>query len=123
MTEEQRGKCNKIIHTASAAAGAAGAGLSQIPGSDNAVITPIQLGMAVSLGKVFGRSISESSAKAAIGSFVASQVGRIAARTATQFLVGWIPGIGNAVNATTAAAFTETMGWSLAKSFDSGEEF
>ena len=40
--------------------------------------------------------------------------------TASQVLVGWIPGIGNAINATTAAGITEAMGWLLAKEFDEG---
>ena len=34
-----------IIHGAASAAAAAAAGMAQIPGSDNAVITPIQVGM------------------------------------------------------------------------------
>ena len=51
-----------IIHGASAAAGAAGAGLAQIPGSDNAVITPIQVAMIVAIGKVHGQELSKSAA-------------------------------------------------------------
>ena len=39
MTADQRSKCRAIIHTASASAAAIGAGLAQLPGSDNAVIT------------------------------------------------------------------------------------
>ena len=89
---------------------------AQIPGSDNAVITPIQLTMTISLGRVFGKSLSEASAKAALASVAAATVGR----TASQVLVGWIPGIGNAINATTAAGITEAMGWLLAKEFDEG---
>jgi len=34
--------------------------------------------------------------------------------------VGWIPGIGNAINAATAGALTEALGWLLAKEFDEG---
>ena len=90
--------------------------MAQIPGSDNAVITPIQLTMTISLGKVFGVTLTESAAKAAIGSLAASTVGR----TVTQVLVGWIPGVGNAINATTAAGLTESLGWLLAKEFDKG---
>lgn len=116
MTAKQRKKCHSIIHAASVAAGAVGAGLAQIPGSDNALITPIQLTMTVSLGKVFGKSISEAHAKATIASLVAHTVGR----TASQAIVGWIPGFGNAINATTAAGLTETIGWMIAKEFDEG---
>lgn len=114
MTSKQKRKCHTIIHAASVSCAGVGAGLAQIPGSDNAVITPIQLTMTISLGKVFGKSLTESTALAAIGSLAASTVGR----TASQVLVGWIPGLGNAINATTAAALTEALGWTIAKEFD-----
>ena len=115
MTADQRGKCHAIIHTASASAAAAGAGLAQLPGSDNAVITPIQLTMTVSLGAVFGIQLTQSAAAAALASFAASTVGR----AASQLLLGWIPGLGNAINASTAAALTESVGWLLAEEFAS----
>jgi uncharacterized protein (DUF697 family) len=41
-------------------------------------------------------------------------------RTASQALVGWIPGFGNAINMTTAAGLTEAIGWIIAKEFDEG---
>lgn len=116
MTENQREKCNAIIHTASVAAGGVGAGLAQVPGTDNAVIVPIQLTMVISLGAVFGVTLSESAAKAAIASASASTIGR----TLSQVLIGWIPGLGNAINATTAAGITEALGWTIAKEFDEG---
>ena len=56
MTDEQKAKCHVAIHTASADAAAVGGGLAQIPGSDNVVLTPIQLTMTIALGKVFGKS-------------------------------------------------------------------
>lgn len=114
MTNEQMILCNGIIHTASTAAAAVGAGLAQVPGSDNAIITPIQLGMAISLGQVFGIDLTECSAKAAVSSTAAATVGR----SISQALVGWIPGLGNAINAGTAAALTEAVGWSMAKHFE-----
>lgn len=113
MTADQRSKCHAIIHTASASAAAAGAGLAQLPGSDNAVITPIQLAMTVSLGAVFGIQLTQSAAAAALASFAASTVGR----AASQLLLGWIPGLGNAINAATAATLTESVGWLLAEEF------
>ena len=69
--------------------------------------------MTISLGKVFDIDLSESAAKAALGSVAASTIGR----TVSQVLLGWIPGIGNAINATTAAGLTEAMGWALADDF------
>ena len=113
MTADQRSKCHAIIHTASASAAAVGAGLAQLPGSDNAAITPIQLAMTVSLGAVFGIQLTQSAA--ALASVAAATVGR----AVSQVLVGWIPFVGNAINASTAAALTESVGWLLAKEFAS----
>lgn len=116
MTKEQKKKCHAIIHTASTAAAGIGAGLAQVPCSDNALITPIQLTMTISLGKVFGVSLGEAAAKSAIASVAATTVGR----AASQVLLGWIPVLGNAINASTAAAITESIGWLIAKEFDEG---
>ena len=113
MTADQRSKCHAIIHAAPASAAAIGAGLAQLPGSDNAAITPIQLAMTVSLGAVFGIQLTQSAAAAALASVTAATVGR----AVSQVLVGWIPGLGNAINASTAAALTESVGWLLAKEF------
>ncbi|MGL5436937.1 MAG: hypothetical protein ACRDBO_16435 [Lachnospiraceae bacterium] len=114
MTEKQKKKCSTIIHTASTAAAGIGGGLAQLPGSDNALITPIQLTMTISLGTVFGVELTESAAKAAIASVAGAAVGR----AVSQIAVGWIPGFGNAINAVTAAGVTEALGWKLAKEFE-----
>lgn len=113
MTSEQRSKCHAIIHSASASAAAVGGGLAQIPCSDNAIITPIQLAMTISLGRVFGLELGDSAAKAALASVAAATVGR----AASQVLLGWIPIAGNIINAGTAASVTETIGWMLAEDF------
>ena len=55
-------ECHAIIHAASASASAIGAGLAQLPCSDTAVITPIQLTMTIALGRVHGLELSESAA-------------------------------------------------------------
>lgn len=100
-------KIHTIIHGAAAAAAAAATGLAQIPGSDNAVITPIQVAMIISIGKVHGQTLDKG---AALSTLSAASAG-VAGRTLSQFLVGWIPGYGNAINATTAFAITEAIGW------------
>ena len=113
MSDEERSKCHAIIHAASAAAGGVGLGLAQLPGSDNAIITPIQITMVVGLGRVFDQEITEAFAK----SLVASQLAALAGRTLSQVLIGWIPVIGNAINATTAAGITEAVGWAIDNDF------
>jgi uncharacterized protein (DUF697 family) len=62
---------------------------------------------------VFGIELNESTAKAALASATATAVGR----GISQVLVGWIPGWGNALNASTAFAVTESVGWAVANDF------
>ena len=60
------------------------------------------------------RIASEAAAEAVLASAAASMIGR----GISQILVGWIPGLGNAINASTAAGLTEAIGWILANDFD-----
>lgn len=115
ITSDQRGKCHAIIHSASASAGAVGAGLAQVPCSDNAIIVPIQVAMTIALGKVFGLQMTDSAARAALATVASSTVGR----AVSQVLLGWIPVAGNIINSCTAASVTEAMGWALAEDFAS----
>ena len=114
MTDKQKKKCRAIIHSASVSAGVVGAGLAQLPGSDNAVIVPIQITMTIALGAVFGKKLTKSAATSSLATATASTAGR----AISQFLVGWVPGIGNAINAATAAGITEAIGWAVARDFD-----
>ena len=114
MTDTQRAKCHAIIHGATAACAAIAGGMAQLPGSDAIPITGIQVGMIISLGSVFDIPVSESGAKGIMAGLGAAAGGRLV----SQFLVGWIPGFGNAVNASTAVAITETLGWKAADYFD-----
>jgi uncharacterized protein (DUF697 family) len=114
MTDDQKIKCNAIIHTASLAAGGVGAGLAQIPVADAAVIAPIQLTMVVSLGAVFGISLTKVAAQGIISSFGATFAGRMLVR----WLTFWIPGLGNFISASTAAALTQAIGRYAVKQFE-----
>jgi uncharacterized protein (DUF697 family) len=114
MNADEKSKCHKIIHTASLAAAGVASGLAQLPGSDAIPITAIQIGMIISLGAVFGREITETTAKSILGGAVAAFTGR----GVSQLLVGWIPGFGNLINAGTAASITEGLGWTVANNFD-----
>jgi uncharacterized protein (DUF697 family) len=114
MTESEKKKCNYIIHTASASAAAIGGGLAQVPGADNIPLSALQCTMIISIASVFNQSITKSTAQ----SILASQLATISGRAISQFLVGWMPGIGNAINASTAAGITETIGWAAADYFN-----
>ena len=113
LSQEEILKANLVIHPSSAAAGAVGAGLAQIPLTDAAVIIPIQVGMIISLGASLGISVTESAAKGIITGAAMGFIGRGVA----QLLVGWIPYAGNAINATTAAVLTQTIGWIAVRHF------
>lgn len=117
MRDSQKTKCHAIIHGAATSAGAIGGGLAQLPMADNFAITPIQVGMVVALGKVFGKSITDGVAQGVLK----AAMGRAIGRAASQVLLGWIPGLGNTINASTAFAITERIGWKIAEKFDNDE--
>ena len=113
MPKELEKKCHIAIHSATTAAAAAGA--IPIPMSDAIPITAAQAAMIISLGKIFGISLSQSSAKTIASVVVTQHAGRA-------------PGgnlVGAVVGATTAAALTEALGWIVADDFyrmSNGEE-
>jgi len=113
MNDSQKNKCYAIIHSAATVCAGVGAGMAQVPGSDSLFIVPIQVGMIVSLGAVFGIELDESTAKAGLATATATMVGR----GISQALLGWIPGYGNVLNASTAFAVTESIGWAIANDF------
>lgn len=67
----------------------------------------IQTTMIVGIAEVHGVRISKMMAADLLLTFAASMGGR----AVSQWLVGWIPGWGNGINASTAAALTEAVGW------------
>lgn len=113
MNTTQEALCHAIIHTASAATGAVGFGLAQLPLTDNAVIVPIQVTMTIALGQVFGLEFTKRAAAAT----AASAAGTLLGRAASQIGAGWIPVAGNILNAGTAVSLTEAIGWMLAEDF------
>ena len=110
-------KIHGIIHTCAAACAGVGAGLAQVPGSDSAAIVPLQTAMIVSIAAEHGASVSKGLAADLLLTFTATMVGR----TASQFLVGWIPVAGNIINASTAASITEIIGWTANAYFEKTE--
>ena len=111
MTENQRSKCQYIIHSAATAAGAIG--LSPIPGSDIGPIMAVQAGMILGLAKVFGITLTDAAAAQVAKTFVVGNLGKMIASELTKLL----PFIGSAVCGTVAVALTEALGWETAREF------
>ena len=113
LSKDQHMKCASIIHLASGAAALVGSGMAQVPISDVVLLVPIQIKMITAIGAVFDIEMTESAAKGLFASLSASCVGR----AASQVLAGWIPVLGNLINATTAAGLTEAVGWLAVEHF------
>ena len=81
--------------------------MAQIPGSDAPVLAGIQTTMIIAIGHEHGASVTKAAAADLLLTFAAT----VAGRGISQLLVGWVPGLGNVINATTAAGLTEAVGW------------
>ncbi len=104
-------ECHFVIHTAAAAAGAAGA--IPLPIADALPIGTAQIGMIIGLGKVFDITVSRALAEEIAGIGLAVMGGRFIASN----LAKLVPGLGSVVGAATALAITEAMGWIVADDF------
>jgi len=111
MTKRQLDLCNGIIHTASAASGAAGA--IPIPIADAIPITAAQITMVIALGGVFEAKLTKAAARTILAGVAAPIIGRTVASTFLKFIpvAGWI------ASAALAALITEVIGWTIANDF------
>jgi uncharacterized protein (DUF697 family) len=110
----KRQKVKGIIHISAAAAAGVGGGFAQAPGSDWPLLTSIQAGMIVMIASEHGVELTKAAAADLLLTFTATMAGR----GLSQLLVGWIPGLGNVINAATAAALTEAVGWAAHAYFE-----
>ena len=117
LTPDELKQCRKIIHRQSALCAGIGA-TPHIPLSDSIFITPLQIEMLMEIGNVFSVSLNKSAYKAILVGFSSSFVGR----NISSLTIGWIPGIGNVVNLTTAASMTELIGWSFVRECSQNKE-
>lgn len=106
-------ECRAAIHSASIAAAAAAGSNADMPLSDSAVITPIQVTMVSRLGEIFGLTLTEAAAQGALAAGIAAHLGR----RVSAFLTGIVPGLETLICAASAAGMTEVVGWSVAEEF------
>lgn len=107
-------KTNANIIIATAVTASVGAGASPIPFSDAALLVPIQIGMLVSISKVFGVSVTKDFLRTLVFAILGTSATTIAGRAAVSALLKLFPGLGTAagaaIAATTAAALTTSLG-------------
>jgi uncharacterized protein (DUF697 family) len=117
LTNAQKKKCRKIIHGAALGGAFIGGGLAQLPGSDNLILVPIEILMVIWLGQVFRLSLRHSYRTALVVTTAATMIGR----GVSEYLVGWVPVLGNLFDALTAAIIIELLGWIVVREFENLE--
>jgi uncharacterized protein (DUF697 family) len=108
-----------IIHAASDACAWIDGGLAQVPESDSGAIVPIQTAMIIAIASEHGIEITHAAAADLLLTFTSTARSQVP--FSRQALAGWLPGIDNAVNDSTAAALTEAIGWAANSYFDQAE--
>lgn len=126
-TQDRKTSAHLIIHGVATASAAAAGTWSSIPilgpfsimvGADTPVLASLTAGMVVSLGQLFGHSYSEGSVMAVVGNLIGLVFGVNIARG----LAAFIPGAGGAINAGTAFALQECIGWAFYTIFKEGRD-
>ncbi|MFB3764130.1 MAG: hypothetical protein ACE14P_02660 [Methanotrichaceae archaeon] len=118
--EERKSQAKIIIHAAAAASAGAAAVLSKksllgaFLKADTPVMTAIAVGMVIALGRLFDQDIGSTTAVTLLSKYIGAGAEIAGAKS----LIGWIPFIGNAANATLTFGFMEALGWKIYSSFD-----
>jgi uncharacterized protein (DUF697 family) len=110
-------KIHDIIHAASAACAGIDGGSAQVPESESAAIVPIQTAMIMAIAAEHGIEITNAAAADLLLAFSATMQSR-QVPFSRQAMVGWLPGIDNGNDDSTAAALTEAIGWTANSHFD-----
>lgn len=98
---------NVIIHGFAVTHAVTAAALSQTVAGDEAALGTLTVTMIIAISRVYNRPYGVGEALAVLSLYAGFYLGTRGAL----FLVKWIPGIGNAANAITTIAVTETLGW------------
>ena len=108
----KRKMANAVIATAVASATVAG--VSPIPGSDAAVLVPIQITMLTAITAIYGLQIEKATITTIISSTIGTGGSTLVGKTVVSNILKSIPGIGTiaggAISAGTAATITGALG-------------
>lgn len=113
MTAEEKSKCEKIIHSHAALAGAGN--LIPVPGTGVAADIVTMTTMAMALASVFGGSITESVAKNMAITAIKDTMLKQPIKTLAKELSKIIPVAGQIVAPSISIAMLESAGWALAE--------
>ena len=116
MTENEKSRCQTIIH--GAAIIAAGGNLVPVPGVGIAADITVMTTMVMSLASIFGGNISEEVAMATAVSALKNTMLKQPIRVLTKELSKLIPGVGQLVAPSISVAMIEATGWSIANDLD-----
>lgn len=111
---------HEIIHAASVACAAIDGGSAQVADTDSTAIALVQTNMISSIASEHGIEITEDAAADLLQMFKATAQSRQALLN-RQALVGWLPGIDNVANDSTAATLTVAIGWAANSHFERTE--
>lgn len=106
-----------IIRAASGACAGIDGGSAQAPESDTAAFVPIQTDMVLAIASEHGIGITRDAAAELLLTLTETVRSR-QVLFSRQALAGWLPGIENAADDSTAAVLTEAIGWAANSHFE-----
>jgi len=95
-----------VIATASTTAAWTAGSMAQAPGADEVALSAVTAGMILGVGKIYGATVTTSSAATVIACMYGAQMGP---KLATK-LISWVPVIGNGANAASTAILHTATG-------------
>ncbi|MGZ4953729.1 MAG: hypothetical protein ACXV8Q_01335 [Methylobacter sp.] len=116
--EERRAKATKIIDGIAKTAATTTAVFSQVPGMGAATLTKLYLEMVNKIASLFNRQLESQAAR----TLVLAGCKRYATAILEKSVVGWIPLVGNAINAKMTFDLTKNVGWFFYDHFDKSGE-
>ena len=112
VLEQLDEEADQIITAAATSAGAAVLA-NPVPISDFLILVPIQIGMVIKLGALYGETIDKKSAVEIVTTLGAG----VATRVIFQTVVSWVPGVKNVLGPPVASAATYGIGKAAKKYF------
>ncbi len=122
-TEQKEQQAHEIIHATAVASATAAAGLAQISlfQADNVMLNILHIKMITKLGELFEGEIEIAAPVTFVSKLAQTCSGLFLGTATSKTLLGWIPFIGNAANATTTFRLTEFIGWAAYWMFEEGK--